>query len=146
MPAKIAAAKTNGAKKPAAKASQSKDGAEKKTGGAAKIAVTPDAPQTDTEKSGAALRVKDLVDRVTAAGDFKKKDVRDIVEATLAELGRALEQGAVLNLPPFGKLRVGRTRDLANGSMMLLKLRRVPAKTGGKKAAIEGLADAGEAG
>jgi len=52
----------------------------------------------------------------------------------------------VLNLPPFGKLRVGRSRDLANGSMMTLKLRRMPAKPAGKKAGIEGLADAGEAG
>ena len=112
------------------------------------IAVVPDVAQAveDGVKLNTALRVKDLVDRVSNAGDFKKKDVRDIVEATLAELGRALEAGEVLNLPPFGKLRVGRTRDLANGSMMTLKLRRMPAKPGGKKAGTPGLADAGEAG
>jgi len=112
------------------------------------IAVVPDVAQAveNDVKINTALRVKDLVDRVSNAGNFKKKDVRDIVEATLAELGRALEAGVVLNLPPFGKLRVGRTRDLANGSMMTLKLRRMPAKAGGKKAGIPGLADAGEAG
>lgn len=141
MPTKTAPAKPAAKNKPA-KTSLAK---------AKPISMTPVASAmaaaTDVGgKSGVALRVKDLVERVTAAGDFRKKDVRDIVEVTLAELGRALEVGETLNLPPFGKLRVGRSRDLANGSMMTLKLRRVPAKTGGKKAATEGLADAGEAG
>ncbi len=141
MPTKTAPAK------PAAKNKSAKTSLAK----AKPISMTPVASAmaaaTDVGgKSGVALRVKDLVERVTAAGDFRKKDVRDIVEVTLAELGRALEVGETLNLPPFGKLRVGRSRDLANGSMMTLKLRRVPAKTGGKKAATEGLADAGEAG
>ena len=112
------------------------------------IAVVPDVAQAveNDVKINTALRVKDLVDRVSSTGDFKKKDVRDIVEATLAELGRALEAGEVLNLPPFGKLRVGRSRDLANGSVMTLKLRRMPTKAGDKKAGMPGLADAGEAG
>ena len=141
MPTKTAPAK------PAAKNKSAKTSLAK----AKPVSMTPvasaRAAATDVGgKSGVALRVKDLVERVTAAGDFRKKDVRDIVEVTLAELGRALEVGETLNLPPFGKLRVGRSRDLANGSMMTLKLRRVPAKTGGKKAATEGLADAGEAG
>ncbi len=141
MPTKTAPAKPAAKNKPA-KTSLAK---------AKPVSMTPvasaRAAATDVGgKSGVALRVKDLVERVTAAGDFRKKDVRDIVEVTLAELGRALEVGETLNLPPFGKLRVGRSRDLANGSMMTLKLRRVPAKTGGKKAATEGLADAGEAG
>ena len=156
MPAKLADVKTTAVKKiqakgaggkgEAGKVAQVKAGADKKAANAAKLAAG--APDTDAGAGqlAVALRVKDLVDRVATAGDFKKKDVRDIVEATLAELGRALEAGQVLNLPPFGKLRVGRSRDLANGSMMTLKLRRVPAKTGGKKAEIEGLAAAGEAG
>ncbi len=92
------------------------------------------------------LRVKDLVDRVTAAGEFKKKDVRDIIEATLAELGRALEDGYALNLPPFGKMHIRNNRVIDNGaSAMTLKLRRGPAKAAGMKAGKEGLAEAGEA-
>ena len=146
MPAKIAVPKTIAIKKNASKGAGPKAVADTKIAGADKAVQTHDAGDGADAKVSVALRVKDLVERVTNAGDFKKKDVRDIVEVTLAELGRALESGEVLNLPPFGKLRVGRSRDLANGSMMTLKLRRMPAKPGGKKARIEGLADAGEAG
>ena len=146
MTAKTAAGKTNAGKKIASKSAAPKAVADPKITAIAAMATAPDRGDGEVGKGALALRVKDLVERVSNAGDFKKKDVRDIVEATLAELGRALEAGEVLNLPPFGKLRVGRSRDLANGSMMTLKLRRMPAKTGGKKARIEGLADAGEAG
>ena len=146
MPAKPAAIKPAAEKKPAVKPVALQVARPKKTVVAPKMvagAVVDDSPEG---KAAVALRIKDLVDRVTASGDFKKKDVRDIVEATLAELARALEQGATLNLPPFGKLRVGHSRELANGSMMTLKLRRIPAKTAGGIPATQGLADADEAG
>ena len=146
MPTKIAAAKTNQDKKTAAKTTGAKAVNDQKVAGPATKAIAAEGDTAADANLSVALRVKDLVERVSASGDFKKKDVRDIVEATLAELGRALEAGEVLNLPPFGKLRVGRSRDLANGSMMTLKLRRMPAKAGGKKAGAKGLADAGEAG
>ena len=146
MTAKTAAGKTNAVKKIATKSAAPKAVVDPRITAQAAMATAPDRGDGETGKGALALRVKDLVERVSNAGDFKKKDVRDIVEATLAELGRALEAGEVLNLPPFGKLRVGRSRDLANGSMMTLKLRRMPAKIGGKKARIEGLADAGKAG
>ena len=146
MPAKTVAVKPNVAKKFAAKSAVSKPEAKAMVVESSKPAVVADPDDGTAGKLTVALRVKDLVDRVSNTGDFKKKDVRDIVEATLAELGAALEAGEVLNLPPFGKLKVGRSRDLANGSMMTLKLRRTPAKSGAKKAGMPGLADGGEAG
>ncbi|PKP73791.1 MAG: hypothetical protein CVT84_11790 [Alphaproteobacteria bacterium HGW-Alphaproteobacteria-6] len=45
-------------------------------------------------------------------------------EATLAALGDALAAGDDLVLPPFGKLRINRQRDLPTGAVMTLRLRR----------------------
>ena len=112
------------------------------------VAVAPPADLADTAGAKAALsmRVKDLVERVAAAGDFKKKDVRDIVEATLIELGKALEAGESLNLPPFGKMHIRNHRAIDNGaSAMTLKVRRGPSKNAAAKDAKEGLAEASEA-
>ena len=92
----------------------------------------------------AQMKVKDLIDRVAAATDHNKKEVRAIVEATLAELGKALEAGESLNLPPFGRVRIANQKSDASGQMMTLKLRRggekKPAKNHG-----EALAAADEA-
>ena len=71
------------------------------------------------------LRLKDLVDTVMQATGAKAKDAREIVQATLAELGAALERGDALNLPEFGKGRVTRKATDTDGSTaMVLKLRR----------------------
>lgn len=92
----------------------------------------------------AQMKVKDLIDRVATASDHNKKDVRAIVEATLAELGKALESGEQLNLPPFGKIRIANQKSDATGQMMTLKLRRGGEKKPGKNAP-EALAEASEA-
>lgn len=115
---------------------------------AMQAAGAPPAESTELARAKVtqSLRVKDLVERVAAAGAFKKKDVRDIVEATLVELGRALEDGYSLNLPPFGKMHIRNSRATDNGiSAMTLKLRRGPSKTTGAKVEKEALAEAGEA-
>lgn len=112
----------------------------------------PEAPvgvdvTAEVSKVALSLRVKDLIERVTMAGDFKKKDVRDIVEATLVELGKALDQGYALNLPPFGKMHIRNSRAIDNGaSAMTLKVRRGPAKAAASTTEKEALAEANEAG
>ena len=108
--------------------------------------IAPAESVADGAKVALSLRVKDLIERVSAAGEFKKKDVRDIVEATLVELGRALEDGYSLNLPPFGKMHIRNNRTIDNGATaMTLKLRRGPSKPAESKAEKEGLAEADEA-
>lgn len=92
----------------------------------------------------AQMKVKDLIDRVAAAADQNKKDVRAIVEATLAELGKALEAGESLNLPPFGRVRIANQKADGSGQLMTLKLRRGGEKKPGKNAG-EALAEASEA-
>ena len=90
------------------------------------------------------VKVKDLVDRVVSASDQNKREVRVIVEATLLELGKALEAGESLNLPPLGKLRIANQRSDDQGVAMTLKLRRGGENKPGKKAEKEALAEVGE--
>jgi hypothetical protein len=93
-------------------------------------------------------KIKDLIDRVAAATGQKPKDVRDVVVATLAALGTALDQGEALNVPPLGKIKVNRSRDLDNGASLTLKLRRMGAVAAGdtaaRKTAKVALVDSGE--
>lgn len=71
----------------------------------------------------ATLRVKELIERVSEHSGGKRKEVKEIVEATLAEIAAALNRGESLNLPAIGKLRVSRTREVPNGKALTLKLR-----------------------
>ncbi|MGL6210738.1 MAG: HU family DNA-binding protein [Paracoccaceae bacterium] len=90
-------------------------------------------------KGPAALRLKELVDRVAAATGGKKKGVKEIVEATLSQLGLALGNGEMLNLPALGRVRVA--KGGAEGAAMTLKLRPAAAEGAKKKPAKETLAE-----
>jgi nucleoid DNA-binding protein len=74
----------------------------------------------DAVKNG--MRLKALVDHVVEATGAKRKDVKLIVEATLAKIGETLKSGENLNLPGLGKLRVAR-QAAEGGGAMTLKLR-----------------------
>lgn len=115
-----------------------------------KVAQAAAAPSQDTPDSTppapAALRLKELVERVVASTGGKKKGVKEIVEATLAELGLALGKGEMLNLPALGRLRVARTQGANEGSAMTLKLRPATAEGARKKPVKETLAEPAEHG
>jgi nucleoid DNA-binding protein len=152
---------TKTAAQPAAKAANRKPAAKKPTAAKAspaKAAVKIAKPAEDVKmmdsadqtgdaaaKVVAQLRVKDLIERVASASEQNKKDVRLIVEATLAELGKALETGESLNLPPLGKVRIANQRSDETGLMMTLKLRRNAEKKPGKNDDKEALAEVSEA-
>ena len=86
-------------------------------------------------KGVAGLRLKDLVDKVAASTDVKKKDVKTVVEATLLAMGAALKAGESLNLAGLGRMRVARAGN-DDGGAMTLKLRMGgPAAKGEKPAA-----------
>ncbi len=70
------------------------------------------------------LRKKELVERIVDATDVKKRDVKPVVEAMLRILGDALAAGEELALPPFGKAKVNRQKDLPSGEMLVIRLRR----------------------
>lgn len=82
------------------------------------------------------MRLKDLLDQVTRASGFKKKDVKLVVEATLARMATALQQGQSMNLTGLGRLRV--VRPAVDGGAMTLKLRMA---TPGAKPAAEAAGD-----
>lgn len=70
------------------------------------------------------LRKKELFERVSKTSGEKKKVVKEIVEATLKVLGEALAAGEELVLPPFGKARVNRQKDLGSAEMLTIRLKR----------------------
>ncbi len=103
---------------------------------------TADADAASGEGATGSLRKKDLLDRVGAKAKVKKKDIKEVVEATLLVLGEALAAGEELNLPPFGKAKVNRQKGVAGGDMYIIKLRRSTGKTAGADHATEALAEA----
>lgn len=73
------------------------------------------------------LQKKDFVDRVVAASGARKADARPIIEATLAQLGKALASGETLAVPPLGRARINLEHDQRGGEIITLRLRRRPA-------------------
>jgi nucleoid DNA-binding protein len=121
----------------------------KRKAAAPKPAPAPEAAQTDdakVESTGAAtnpaMKLRDLVDRVSDSTGGKKKDVKEIVEATLNEMGGALARGEEMNLPGIGKVRVARSADKDGRAIMVLKVRGPGAPK--NNAAKDGLAEAEE--
>jgi nucleoid DNA-binding protein len=105
-------------------------------------AKTEDAEAENTAPA-TVMRKKDLVDRVLKRTDTKKKEAREIIDAVLEELGLALTRGDELNLPPLGKAKVNRQRDLVSGEVLIVKLRRPGAgQESGEESAGAPLADA----
>ncbi len=149
MVVKSAAAKSTAGKEKAGK-SVAKPAAKKSPAGAAKVQVgqvsAVEGGAEGDDKVVVMTRVKDLVDRVSANSELKKKDVKTIIEAALAELAKSLDAGESLNLPPMGRIRVANKRDADGAVFMTLKLRRGAEKAAGDKAPKEALADDGEAG
>jgi len=70
------------------------------------------------------LKKPEFIERVMARVDVKKRDAKPVVEAAVAVLSEALAAGELINLPPAGKFRVIRSKDLDDGAQVItLKLR-----------------------
>ncbi|TGD42864.1 hypothetical protein EEB11_11320 [Pseudotabrizicola sediminis] len=109
---------------------------------AAAPAIEP-TPADSKDERAAALKLRELVTRVTETTGGKKKGVKEIVEATLTALGDALAKGQELKLPGVGKVRVAKSVDREGRAMMTLKVRGTG--TPKPKQSKETLAEAGEA-
>lgn len=73
---------------------------------------------------GEMLKKPEFIDRAVERTEVKKRDAKPAIEAALAVLAEALLNGEELNLPPMGKLRVVKSKDLGEGAkVMTLKLR-----------------------
>ncbi|WP_333713351.1 HU family DNA-binding protein [Yoonia sp.] len=81
-------------------------------------------PRQAAAAAGDMLKKPDLLDEVVARTNLRKRDVKPAVEAALLILGDALGAGKDLHLPPLGKVRVVRSKDLDGGARVLtIKLR-----------------------
>jgi len=86
-------------------------------------------PQTKVEPAPLAdavemLKKPDLLDEVVLRTNLKKRDVKPAVEAAFAIMAEALREGRDLNMPPLGKVRLVKTKELDQGAaVMTLKLR-----------------------
>lgn len=70
------------------------------------------------------LKKPELFEEVVARTSLKKRDVKPAVETAMAVIADALRDGKDVNLPPLGKLRVVKSKDLENGAAVItLKLR-----------------------
>ena len=69
------------------------------------------------------LRKKELFELVVERSGMKKKLVKPVVEAMLAVLGDAFAEQREMNLPPLGKIKVQRGKELHDGRALVLKLR-----------------------
>ena len=132
--------------KPAAPKAAKKPASPAKIKPAPEVTPVTETPPTETPAAAAlvvkpaaqVLKIKELVERVAQVSGAKKKDLKEIVEAVLGELGSALSTGKELNLPPLGKARVNRQK----GDLMVVRLKRGGAEKSGKKDVTEGVAEA----
>lgn len=65
----------------------------------------------------------EFMDRVATACGSSKSDVKPIVQAVLAELGKALAAGQDMNLLPLGKLKITRENPIEGGRMFVVRVR-----------------------
>lgn len=70
------------------------------------------------------LQKRQLVARIAQRAGRRNAEVRDIVDATLAELGEAISAGQTLALPPLGRARISRQKDVSGAEVIVLRLRR----------------------
>lgn len=66
----------------------------------------------------------DIIDAIVNTTDLKRGQARSALDAVLAALGDAIDEGADLKLMPFGKLKIAQRKDLPNGEVLKLRLRR----------------------
>lgn len=86
------------------------------------------------------VKLKQLLAAVVEKTSAKKKDAKEIVDATLAEIAVALGKGHSLSLPPLGNLRVVKSQEKGGAKTMVLRLR----IGGGKDSGEDGVADTGD--
>lgn len=95
----------------------------------AKSPAVPTSPKTTIVETatpvaaGMPIKKPELIDRVMAETGMKKKDVKPVVEAMLAVMGRTLAGGEEITAPPLGKVMIKREKDLPKAKVLTVKIR-----------------------
>lgn len=87
------------------------------------------------------LRRKDLIERTAARTGLRKGEVKPAIEAALEVLSESLDAGEGLILPPFGRLKVIKRKDLEKGEVLITRIRRSAPE---EQTSDEALAEAAE--
>lgn len=102
---------------------------------APKPAPEPAAPPPETGAAAAAdgpapvsndkvMKRGDLLAAMAARSPMKKPDLRVAMELALDEIGKALDSGHDLVLPPLGKLAVKRRKANEKGDVLITRIKR----------------------
>lgn len=105
---------------------KAKTGAAETTAKSAAKVSTPATTIVQTAKPVVAaglVKKPELIDRIVAQTGLKKKDVKPVVEATLAVLAKTLINGEELQVPPLGKVKINQVKDIANAKILKVKIR-----------------------
>ncbi|MGR3635666.1 MAG: HU family DNA-binding protein [Shimia sp.] len=70
------------------------------------------------------LRKNELFTAVVERSGIRKKFAKPAIEAALAILGEALEEGRALQLPPLGRVKVQKSKDIDGGVVITTRIRR----------------------
>lgn len=88
------------------------------------VVIDEDAATVDATNADTVLKKPDLFAAVVERTNLKKRDVKPAVEAALAIIGEALARGEDVVLPPLGKVRVVKSKEVGGGvDVITLKLR-----------------------
>ena len=90
---------------------------------AAKPATADAVSETSSVVALAALRKRELIDKVIERSGAKKKYAKPAIEAMIDVLGEALAEGRELNLQPMGRFKTQRSKDTSNARIIIAKIR-----------------------
>lgn len=68
------------------------------------------------------LRMRDILERVVDRSGMRKGEARTAIEATMAVIGEAIENGEDIDLPGFGKLKLQREKETPRGKAYVMRL------------------------
>lgn len=101
-----------------------------------------DDDQDTSDGAGADLKKQELIARVVERSDVRKKYAKPVVEAMIEILAETLAEGREMNLPPFGKLKLNRTKETERARIIIAKIRQPRTDAvDGEKPAKEAVAD-----
>lgn len=85
--------------------------------------IVPEDLVVSDDEGVEAARKNELVELAVARSGVKKRDAKPAIEAALAIMGEMVAEGRELNLKGFGKLKVKRTVEANNGTVVHARLR-----------------------
>lgn len=80
-------------------------------------------------EAGPELKKQELLEKLIGRADVQKKLAKPVLDAVLELLGEALAEGRDLNLPPLGKVKVNRVKDMAQARVIVAKIRQSKAES-----------------